>query len=237
MPSLFASSDLYDLIEKVEKGERLDRDAGVRLMKSQDILALGYMANSVRERKNGNQTYITVSELHQPTRNIDASLARQVSDTNVCDATMLYGVLVSAEGRTDHLLQLRALQDQTSEFQAFIPLSYDPKDTVLEETMGVSSTTGIEDLKVLAISRILLDNFEHIKASWIMLGLKLTQVSLAFGVDELEGNLVEERISSAVDAETSPVMTKRAMIHMIQKAGREAVERNGLGGSPCTRRP
>ena len=237
MPSLFASSELFDLIEKVEKGERLDRDAGLRMMKSQDILALGYMANIVRERKNGNQTYITVSELDHATMNIDKSLDEQVKNVSVCDATMLYGVLVSAEGRTDHLLELRALQDQTGEFQGFMPLSYDPNNSVSEGTMGGSSTTGIEDLKVLAISRILLDNFEHIKASWIMLGLKLTQVSLAFGVDELEGNLVEERISHAVDVETRPVMTKRAMIHMIQKAGRDAVERNGLGGSPCTRRP
>lgn len=210
MPSLFASSELSDLIKKVEKGERLDRDAGVRLMNSQDILALGYMANIVRERKNGNLTYFRVNGHF----------------TNGHQATMVYGTMEASEQRIDHLLQLRALQDQTSQFLSFLPLSYDPKDTLLEGTMGAGTTTGIEDLKVLAISRILLDNFDHIKAFWIMLGLKLTQVSLAFGVDDLEGNVVETRISQVEGVDTSLVVTKRAMIHMIQKAGRDAVERD-----------
>lgn len=199
MPSLFASSELFNLIEKVKKGERLDHDAGVRMMNSQDILVLGYMANIVRERKNGNQTYFIVN--------------RPLNYTNVQDATMLYGSMESTEERIDQMLQLRALQDQTGQFLSFIPLSEYPKDALLDGTMGVGTTTGIEDLKVLAISRILLDNFDHIKAFWGILGLKLTQVSLAFGVDYLEGNV--------------EVMTKRAMIHMIQKAGRDAVERHG----------
>lgn len=214
MPSLFYSSELFDLIEKVEKGERLDRDAGVRLMNSQDLLALAYMANIVRERKNGNQTYFLVN--------------RQFNYTNVHDAMLFYGTMKSTEDRVDHLLQLRVLQDQTGQFLSLIPLSYDPKDTVLEGPMGADTTTGIEDLKVLAISRILLDNFDHIKVLWIMLGLKLTQVSLAFGVDDLEGNIVEERISHSEGAESIQVVTKRAVIHMIEKAGRNAVERDNL---------
>ena len=201
MPSLFASSELFDLIEKVEKGERLDHDAGVRMMNSNDILALGTMANIVRERKNGNRTYFNVI---QP-----------INESNVKDATMLYGDKESTEERIAHLLQLREQQDQTGGFQSFLPLAYYPKESKLEGTMGIGTTTGLEDLKVLAISRILLDNFDHIKAYWIILGLKLTQVSLAFGVDELEGNGV----------------TKTAMIRVIEKAGRDAVERDGLGGS------
>jgi aminodeoxyfutalosine synthase len=221
LPSLFAPSELYDLIEKVETGERLDRDAGVRLMNSQDILALGYMANIVRERKNGNQTYFVIRHLNYP---------------NVHDATMLYGNMESTEEQIDHLLRLRALQDQKGEFWSFIPLSYYPKDTVLAGTMGNGTTTGMDDLKVLAISRILLDNFDHIKASWIMLGLKLAQVSLAFGVDCLD-NIVEERISHSGGTDLSQGVTKRAMSHMMQKAGRDAVERDGLGGSACKRRP
>ena len=223
MSSLFAPSELFDLIEKVEKGERLDRDDGVRLMNSQDILALGYMANIVRERKNGNQTFFIIKQ--------------HLNDTNVHDATMFYGNMESAEEQIDHLLQLRVLQDQKGEVRSFIALSCYPKDTVLAGTMGNGTTTGIDDLKVLAISRILLDNFDHIKASWIMLGLKLAQVSLAFGVDCLEGNIVEERISHSGGVDLSQGMTKRAMIHMIQKAGRDAVERDGLGGSACKRRP
>ncbi|MHB8075162.1 FO synthase [Desulfosporosinus fructosivorans] len=222
MPSLFASSELFDLIEKVEMGERLNYDAGVRMMNSQDILALGYMANFVREQKNGNQTFFIV----------DKRL-----DTEVQDATMFYGNLESTEERIDQMLQLRAVQDQTGEYLSFRPQSYYPEDRLIEGTMGVETTTGIEDLKTVAISRILLDNFDHIKVSWVMLGPKLTQVSLAFGVDELEGNIVEERISHLEGVDTSPVLTVRAIIHMIEKAGRVAVERDGVGGSTCKQRP
>lgn len=191
MSSLFATSELFDLIGKVEKGERLDHDAGVRMMNSKDVLALGYMANIVRERKNGNETYYIVDQPY--------------NYSNVHDASMHYGNLEATEELIDQILQLRALQDRTGEFLSFIPL-------------GDGTSTGIQDLKILAISRILLDNFEHIKASWIILGIKLTQVSLAFGVDDLECNVVDEQM-------------KPAMISMIQKAGRDAVELEGLGGS------
>ncbi|MGI6119784.1 MAG: FO synthase [Desulfosporosinus sp.] len=207
MSSLFAQSELFDLIEKVEKGERINRDAGVRMMNSKDILALGYMANIVRERKNGNLTYYMVNG--------------QYNYTNVHDAIMLYGNIKSAEERIDRILHFRALQDQTNEFLSFTPLFDYPKDAKLEP-MG-TETTGLEDLKMLAISRILLDNYDHIKALWIMVGLKLTQVSLAFGVDYLEGKVVEQ-INDSGGSETSREMTKRAMIQMINKAGRDAVE-------------
>lgn len=223
MPSLFATSELFDLIEKVEAGERLDRDAGVRMMNSQDILAMGYMANIVRERKNGNQVYFILN--------------RPFNDSDLHHATMLYGTVEYLEERIDQLLQLRALQDQTGDFLSFIPLSHDPRDPLLEAAMDLDTTTGIEDLKMLAISRILLDNFDHIKAFWTLLGLKLTQVSLGFGVDELVGTIVEERSSQLDGAETGRVMTKRAMIHLIEKAGRDAVERDEVGGSSCKRRP
>jgi len=207
LPSLFASSELFDLIERVEKGDRLNHDEGVRMMNSHDILALGTMANIVRERKNGNLTYFSVN---QP-----------ITDTNVHEATMLYGDKESTEDRIVSLLQLRALQDETGQFLSFIPLPYHSKELKLEGSMGNGTTTGLEDLKVLAISRILLDNFDHIKTYWIMLGLKLAQVSLAFGIDELEGDGV----------------TKKAMINVIKKAGRDAMERDGLGGSICKGRP
>ncbi|TGE34438.1 FO synthase [Desulfosporosinus sp. Sb-LF] len=221
MPSLFIESELNDLIEKIEKGERLDFDAGIRMMESQDILALGYMANLMRERKNGNRTYFIVN--------------RPINYADVCgdldnstNATMLYGSLESSEERINHLLQLRALQDRTGGFLTFIPLPLYPKNTKIEGTMGVGNTTGFEDLKVLSISRILLDNFDHIKAFWMILGPRLAQVSLAFGVDDLDGTVVEERIIHVTGAETSHAMSKRAMVHMIQKAGRDAVERDTL---------
>ena len=221
MPSLFEQSELYDLIEKVEKGERLEFDDGVRMMKSQDILVLGYMANLVRERKNGNQTYFIVNHPINYA-NVGSELG------NSTNATMRYGNSETTEERIDQLLQLREQQDRTGGFLTFIPLPFYPETAKLEGNMGVGTTTGFEDLKMLAVSRILLDNFNHIKGLWIMLGPKLAQVSLAFGVDDLDGTVVEERIIHSAGNETSQVMTKRALIQLIQKAGRDAVERDDL---------
>ncbi|MDR3599739.1 MAG: FO synthase [Desulfosporosinus sp.] len=218
MLSLFAQSELSDLIEKVEKDERLDFAAGVRMMNSQDILALGYMANLVRERKNGNKTYFMVNH----------SLDFTNVSTDRTSATMLYGDIETTEERIDHLILLRAFQDRIGVFLTFSPLSIDPETVQVEGTMGVGTTTGFEDLKMVAISRILLDNFAHIKAYWMMLGPKLAQVSLAFGVDDLDGTVVEERIIHSAEAEKNQAMSKRALIHMIQKSGRDAVERDTL---------
>ncbi|MDQ7096897.1 aminofutalosine synthase MqnE [Desulfosporosinus sp. PR] len=360
MTSLFAQSELYDLIKKVEKSERLNFEDGVRLMNSRDILALGYMANLQREQKNGNNTYFVVnrhinhtnvctnlchfcaygvkkedpraftltleeiekaaheaarervSEIHivgglnpdlpfdyylemlrrvksilpqaciQAFTAVEVDYFTQITELSlrevlqklmeagldslpgggaevfsprvrakICEkkvsgqrwleiqetahrlgmrtnATMLYGHVETTEERIDHLLQLRDLQDRTGGFLTFIPLPFYPKNTQLEGQMGVDSTTGFEDLKMLAVARIFLDNFDHIKSFWIMLGPKLAQVSLAFGVDDLDGTVVEERIIHSAGAETSQVMSKRALIHMIQKAGRDAVERDTL---------
>ena len=221
MHSLFEQSELYDLLEKVKKGERLDFKAGIRMMNSQDILTIGYMANLVRERKNGNQTYFIV--------NHPINYADVYSDLgNNTNAMMRYGHNETAEEWINQLLQLREQQDLTGGFLTFIPLPFYSENTKLEGTMGVGTTTGFEDLKMLAISRILLDNFDHIKGFWLMLGPKLAQVSLAFGVDDLDGTVVEQRIINSAGTETSQVMTKRALIHLIQKAGRDAVERDNL---------
>ncbi|KJS46050.1 hypothetical protein [Desulfosporosinus sp. BICA1-9] len=323
MSSLFAQSELKDLIEKVERGERLDFNAGVRMLNSQDILALGYMANLVCERKNGNQTYFVVTRqinysdlgkdlgtdlgdltdlseiqlmgefnpelsfdyyvdmLQQvkrllPKVSVQAFSALEVDyfarmadlpvteilrrlmdvgldslsgskaavftpplgaklgEMNVSaeryleiqesahrlgmrtNVAMFYGQVGSTEERIEHLLKLRELQDRTSGFLTFMPLAYYPNGTK-EEITGVSDSTGFEDLKILSTSRILLDNFEHIKADWVVLGPKLAQVSLTFGVDALDSHL----------------MTKRALIHLIEKARREAVERSGKERSAC----
>jgi aminodeoxyfutalosine synthase len=315
MSSLYAQSELKDLIKKVENDERLDSEAGVRMMNSQDILALGYMANLVCERKNGNHTYFIMtrqmnytdavielpnqrdlSELHLigefnqelpfehyleilaklkqslPGVEIQAFTAyeidyftqmtklsiteileqlrhaglnslsgsraevfsgpegtklgvRNVSEQRYLEiqaaahslgirtcATMFYGQGESAKDHIDHLLKLRELQDKTGGFLSFMPLSYFPVGTDQEEMMETGNSTGFEDLKMLAISRILLDNVDHIKAFWVVLGPKLTQVALAFGVDVID----------------SQVMAKRVLIHLIGKAGREAVERESL---------
>lgn len=213
MHVLFEQSELRDLIEKVEKGERLDDKAGVRMMNSQDILAVGYMANLVRERKNGSQTGFMVNGCSDPPQNTKA--------------VMRYGLNESPEEQIGRLVHLRELQDQTKGFLTFAPLPFYPEHTKVQGTMGTETTTGFQDLKMLAIARIMLDNFEHIRGSWVLLGFKLAQVSLAFGVDDLDDAVAEENRAQAVGTETSQVISKRALIEMIQKAGRDAVERKG----------
>ncbi|MCO5387720.1 FO synthase [Desulfosporosinus sp.] len=223
MPSLYAQSELWDLIVKVEEGQRLNFDEGLRLINSQEILTLGYMADLIRERKNGNQTYFIVN---RPIDYMDICASFEENE-NRSNAMMVYGKKTQEE-LIKRLLELRTLQDQTKEFLSFSPIPFNLKTAKLEGTMGVGNTTGYEDLKMLTISRILLDNFDHIKAFWMMLGLKLAQVSLAFGVDDLDGTVIEDR-STSMDGEGSDhSMSKRALIQLIQKAGRDAVERDTL---------
>lgn len=137
------------------------------------------------------------------------------------NATMLYGHVESLDDRIDHLQRLRELQDETGMFQAFIPLAYHSENT----DMGGEGTSGLDDLRLLAISRIFLDNFDHIKAYWIMLGENIAQVSLHFGVNDLDGTVVEERITHAAGATTSEQMSRDHLIAMIRAAGRTPVER------------
>lgn len=141
------------------------------------------------------------------------------------NATMLYGHIETVEDRVDHLLRLRELQDRTGGFQAFIPLSFHPQNTEIRKASG---TTGFDDLKTLAISRLLLDNFDHIKAYWIMLGEKITQVSLSFGVDDIDGTVVEERITKMAGGTTDGTMTRDDLIDLIRLAGKTPVERDTL---------
>ncbi|TLM97550.1 aminofutalosine synthase MqnE, partial [bacterium] len=143
------------------------------------------------------------------------------------NATMLYGHVETVEERIDHLIRLRELQDRTGGFLTFIPLAFHPKNTGLEE-LNLSRTTGYEDLKVLAVARLMLDNFDHIKAYWVMIGPKLAQVSLAFGVDDIDGTILEERITHAAGAESGQSLTKGAMVNMIKAAGRIPAERDTL---------
>jgi len=140
------------------------------------------------------------------------------------NATMLYGHVETAEQRAHHLVRLRELQDETGGFLAFIPLAYHPENTPL----GGKRAGGYEDLRNLAVARVALDNFDHIKAFWIMLGLKIAQVSQAFGVDDLDGTVVEERITHAAGAETPQALAREELVALIREAGREPVERDTL---------
>ncbi len=141
------------------------------------------------------------------------------------NATMLYGHIETYEHRIDHLLKLRGLQDRTGGFQAFIPLSFHSQNT---EIMKSAYTTGFDDLKTLAISRLMLDNFDHIKAYWVMLGEKIAQVSLNFGVDDLDGTVVEERITKAAGGTTDGSMARGDIVHLIKQADRLPVERDTI---------
>ncbi len=143
------------------------------------------------------------------------------------NATMLYGHVETIEERVDHFVRLRELQDRTGGFLTFIPLAFHPRNTMLEQP-GKSGTTGFDDLKMLAVARLMLDNFDHIKAFWIMIGPKLAQVSLSFGVDDLDGTVEEEKIAHDAGAETGQRLARSEMIRMIKVAGRVPVERDTL---------
>ena len=141
------------------------------------------------------------------------------------NATMLYGHIESPEDMVNHLMELRQLQDITNGFLAFIPLAFHPANTSMKERQ---STTAHLDLKILAVSRLMLDNFPHIKAFWIMVGAKIAQLSLSFGVDDIDGTVVEEKITHAAGAKTEEYIEKDLLIRLVNEAGREAVERDTL---------
>ncbi len=359
MQALFMQGDLRDIVEKVVAGERLSRNDGIRLFKSNDLLTVGYLADMVRRRKHGdrvffivnrhiNQTNICVNlckfcafgkekggegayaltldeieaaareaypfgitEVHivgglHPDLTLDYYLemmcrlrealpgviiqaltavevdylaqqhSMSIEDVLlvlrqagldslpgggaevfsprvrelVCpkkisgerwlevhetahrigmrtNATMLYGHVETIEERVDHLIALRELQDRTKGFMAFIPLAFHPRHTQLEQVV-TAGTTGYEDLKVLAVSRLMLDNFDHIKAFWIMIGPKIAQISLSFGVNDFDGTVIEEKITHSAGAETAQAMAKNEIINQIKAAGRIPVERDTL---------
>jgi aminodeoxyfutalosine synthase len=142
------------------------------------------------------------------------------------NATMLYGHVETASDRVAHMEMLRDLQDETGGFQAFIPLAFQTENSNLK--LDIKGTSGLDDLKTLAIARIFLDNFDHIKAYWIMLGEKIAQVSLAFGVNDLDGTVIEEKIGHDAGAQTPQSLTKDGIIRLIRKAGKTPVERDTL---------
>lgn len=145
----------------------------------------------------------------------------QLGGRSTC--TMLYGHIESLEDRVDHLRQLRALQDETRGFTGFIPLAYQPDNNGIPVT---TPPTGYDSLRTIAVSRIYLDNFDHITAYWVGLGLKLAQVALSYGADDLHGTIIEEHIFHMAGASSPQAQTQGAMINAIREAGREPVQRN-----------
>ncbi len=357
MDALVEQAGLGDILAKVRAGERLSLEDGRRLFRSTDILALGYMANIVRERKNGNQAYFIynqhinysnvctnlckfcafgkekghaqayemsiddirakvrerldepITEIHmvggihpdlpytyyldalqaireiRPDVHIQAftcveihhlaelagksvgetleelkqaglgsipgggaevfsprirritcerklsgegwlQVARTAHEHGLhTNATLLYGHIETIDERLEHLEALRNLQDETGGFLAYIPLAFHPKNTAMAEH---ARTTGMDDLKNIAVARLMLDNFPHIKAYWVMIGPKLAQVALAFGADDMDGTVKEEVITHMAGAETAQALGHKTLIRLIREAGREPVERDTL---------
>jgi len=357
MDSFIKNARLGDILDKVQDGERLSIEDGIRLFESPDLLAVGYLANIVRERKNGNNAFFIynqhinysnictnlckfcafgkdkdsdlayemsveevrakvrerlsepISEIHmvggihpdlpysyytdllkvikeeRPDVHIQAFTCVEIAHLAeisglgtagvladlkkaglgsipgggaevfsprirelTCEkklsgsgwlevaktahklglhtnATMLYGHIESLEERLEHLDMLRQAQDESGGFLAFIPLAFHPKNTQLSK---LSRTSGIDDLKNIAVARCFLDNFPHIKAYWVMIGQKLSQIALSFGADDVDGTVKEEIITHMAGAETEQAMSRDQLLRLIREAGRTPVERDTL---------
>jgi len=353
----FEDRKLLPIREKVEAGERLSYQDGLALFRSQDLLAVGWMANLVRERLHGDVTYFNVNRHINPTDVCVAScrlcaFGKQKRDPNsytmtleqvwetagkgwseaitefhivgglhpelsldwfcqmlrglkerypgihlkaftmveigyfarrekisirevlirlrdsgmdslpgggaevfservrriICDhklsgdewldtarvahelglhsnCTMLYGHIENEEDRIDHLVKLRGLQDETKGFVTYIPLAFHPENTALSH---IAKTTGFDDLKNIAIARLMLDNIPHIKAYWIMLSPAIAQIALRFGADDIDGTVVEEKIYHDAGATTSQSMRRGDLLRLILLAGRTPLERDTL---------
>lgn len=141
------------------------------------------------------------------------------------NATMLYGHVESDEDRVDHLMRLRAVQDETGGFQTFIPLSFHPDNTMLAH---IPKSSGMLDMRQIAVSRLLLDNFPHIKSYWQMVTPKMAQISLRFGADDVDGTVIEEKIYHDAGAKTPQGMRRADLVRMITEAGRIPFERDTL---------
>ncbi|KPK28591.1 MAG: radical SAM protein [Desulfobacterales bacterium SG8_35_2] len=357
MDSIVKNAGLGDILEKVHDGERLSAADGIRLFETPNLLAVGYLANIVRERQNGNNAYFIYNQ-HINYSNIctnlckfcafgkdrDSDLAYEMSVEDVrakvrerlsepiteihmvggihpdlpysyytellkaikaerpdvhiqaftcveiahlaeisglgingvledlkkaglgsipgggaevfsprirkltCEkklsgsdwlevaktahrvnlftnATMLYGHIETIEERVEHLDMLRRAQDETGGFLAFIPLAFHPQNTELAK---LSRTSGVDDLKNIAVARCMLDNFPHIKAYWVMIGQKLSQIALSFGADDVDGTVKEEIITHMAGAETEQAMSREQLLRLIREAGRIPIERDTL---------
>jgi aminodeoxyfutalosine synthase len=141
------------------------------------------------------------------------------------NATMLYGHVENDEDRVDHMLRLRALQDDTGGFQTFIPLAFHPANTALSH---LPTSTGLTDIRQIAVGRLMLDNFPHIKAYWQMVSPKIAQIALRFGADDIDGTVIEEKIYHDAGATTPQGLRRKDLINLIEKAGRVPVERDTL---------
>ena len=140
------------------------------------------------------------------------------------NATMLYGHIERLDERVDHMRRLRELQDETHGFQVFIPLAFHPEHNMIGKAFP--KPTGYDALRTLAVSRLYLDNFDHVKAYWVSLGERLAQTALAFGVDDLDGTVLEERIYHMAGSTVPQALSERTLHDLIRAAGRVPAERD-----------
>lgn len=152
-----------------------------------------------------------------------ARISHQLGIKTNC--TMLYGHIEGPEDRVDHLIRLRAVQDETNGFQTFIPLAFHPDNTALAH---IPKTTGYDDLRNIAVSRLMLDNIPHIKAYWVMMSEAMAQIAQRFGADDLDGTIVEEKIYHDAGATTGQNLRRSDLLRLIREAGREPLERDTL---------
>lgn len=143
------------------------------------------------------------------------------------NATMLYGHVETFAHRVDHMMRLRALQDETGGFQAFIPLAFHPDGNGMKK---LPAPTAMDDLRTLAVSRLVLDNFDHVKAYWVSLGPDVAQIALSFGADDVDGTIVHETIYKAAGRTAPDALTTHELVRLIREAGRQPVERDTLYG-------
>jgi aminodeoxyfutalosine synthase len=141
------------------------------------------------------------------------------------NATMLYGHIETLEERVEHLCRLRALQDETGGFMCFIPLAFHPENTQLAHLPG---PTGFDDLMTIAVSRLMLDNFDHIKAYWIMISARIAQIGLTMGADDIDGTIKEEKIVHMAGATTPIGMSVAELCRLVRDAGREPIQRDSV---------
>jgi aminodeoxyfutalosine synthase len=144
------------------------------------------------------------------------------------NATMLYGHIEKPMHRIDHLCKLRELQDETGGFQTLIPLAFHPDNTKLGVDHKIQKASGIMDLRMIAISRLMLDNFQHIKAYWIMLGIPTAQLALSYGADDIDGTVVHEKIYHDAGSDSPQELTVAQLRRLIEEAGRVPIERDTL---------
>jgi len=210
-------------IARIEKMSRADvlialREAGLDTMPGGGAETFSAAVRDViADKKLGGADYIDVHRT-----------AHQLGIRTNC--TMLYGHVETIEDRLQHLQMLRDLQDETGGFLAYIPLAYHPDDNELGKTLNRQGTasTGFDDLRNLAVGRLFLDNFEHIKSHWIMVTSAVSQIALHFGVNDIEGTVVREKIYHAVGAHTPQGMTLPQLLKLIRGAGKRPAERDSF---------